>query len=192
VPLPRPSRRKRKREPRQPATFERATCVAAAADLKPVSARSQPAAPRHTLCLSTNSSTWFDSPVSGRVDLGPCLPKHVTSELLCFLICDRLPCRSTVKRVAPNPFRRSIHARVTPACPHSTSARIRTPRQLSMQANLIPSPLELRSACNVQHAACNLHLANLQRATRKNATFKMQQTWLQPCNIQLVVCPLRP
>ena len=47
VPSPRPSRRKRKWEQRQLATFERATCVAAAADLKPVSARSQRAEPRH-------------------------------------------------------------------------------------------------------------------------------------------------
>ena len=43
VPLPRPSRRKRKWEQRQ-----LATCAAAPADLKPVSALSQPAAPRHT------------------------------------------------------------------------------------------------------------------------------------------------
>jgi hypothetical protein len=68
VPLPRPSRRKRKWEQRQ-----LATCAAAPADLKPVSARSQPAAPPHTLCPSTNVSAWFDSPVSGRFDLGPCL-----------------------------------------------------------------------------------------------------------------------
>ncbi len=48
VPLPRPSRRKRKWEQRQ-----LATCAAAPADLKPVSARSQPAAPRHTRTLRT-------------------------------------------------------------------------------------------------------------------------------------------
>ena len=48
------------------------------------------------------------------------------------------------------------------------------------------------ATCNMQHATCILHLANLQRATCKNVTFKMQQTWLQPCNIRLVAWPLRP
>ena len=48
------------------------------------------------------------------------------------------------------------------------------------------------AVCNMQHATCILHLANLQRATRKSVKFKMQQTWLQPCNIRLFAWPLRP
>jgi hypothetical protein len=86
VPLPRPSRRKRKWGQRQlVATLERAKSLAAATDLKPVSARSKPAVCRATH-VSMNFSVWFDSPVQGRFDLGPCLPKHVASELLCFLM----------------------------------------------------------------------------------------------------------
>ena len=60
--------------------------------------------------------------------------------------------------MAPNKFRRSIHARVTPACPHSTSARIRTPRQLSLEANLILSPL--RAVLGWQCATCSMQLAS--------------------------------
>jgi hypothetical protein len=51
VPLPRLSQRKRKWEQRQLATFERAKSAAAAADVKPVSDWSKPAAPRHTHCV---------------------------------------------------------------------------------------------------------------------------------------------
>jgi hypothetical protein len=51
------------------------------------------------------------------------------------------------------------------------------------------------ATCSIEHAdaACNLHLAKLQRRHAKPATFNMQRaTWLQPCSIRLVVCPLRP
>ena len=61
--------------------------------------------------------------------------------------------------MAPNKSRRSIHARVTPACPHSTSARKRTLREPSMEANLIASPLRAVLGWQVQHAACDVQVA---------------------------------
>ncbi len=66
--------------------------------------------------------------------------------------------------MAPNKSRRSIHARVTPACPHSTSARKRTLREPSMEANLISSPLRAvlgwqRATCSMRRASCDVQVA---------------------------------
>jgi hypothetical protein len=91
VPLPRPSQRKRKWGQRQRAILERAKGAAAAADVKPVSDWSKSAAPRH-IHTHTLYLWMFPFGSMGRVDLGRSM-----SELLCFLICDSLPCRSTVK-----------------------------------------------------------------------------------------------
>ena len=67
--------------------------------------------------------------------------------------------------MAPNKCRRSIHARVTPACPHSTSARKRTLREPSMEANLIASPLRAVLGWQVQHAACDVQVASCKPPT---------------------------
>ena len=57
---------------------------------------------------------------------------------------------------------------VTPACP-------RTPRQLSIQANLIPSPLRAvlglqRATCSMQLASCKPPTSDTQKCTIQDAT----------------------